>query len=160
MAGQRDRRPAHWPPVIPPPWLPVRRPEDGELVGYLVPDGADGVVVPTTLLGTPLGAAASAEAARRQLVADGLRVLDGRWWCRLPEVLARGVLSAAQPPEGWPWRAVVVVEVSPAGCRVRPEWPAPDERGGQAQLPVPVGGLLRPEPDLALPTPGAGQGAS
>jgi hypothetical protein len=38
-------------------WAPVTRPSDGEHVGYLVPDGADGVVVPTSPIGSPLGPA-------------------------------------------------------------------------------------------------------
>jgi hypothetical protein len=129
--------------VIPPAWQPVRRPEDDELVGYLVPDGA--AFVPTTLLGTPLGAAGPAGDARRLLVAEGLRAVDGRWWCRLPGTMPRGLLSGARPEEHWPWRPVVVVEASPVGCRIRPEWPAPEERSGQALLPVPVGPLLRLE---------------
>lgn len=132
--------------VIPPAWQPVRRPADGELVGYLVPDGAEDVVVPTTLLGTPLGAAARVDEARGLLVAEGLRAVDVRWWCRLPGTLARGLLSGARPEADWSWRPVVVVEASPVGCRIRPEWPAPEELGGQAMLPVPVGSLLRLEP--------------
>ena len=132
--------------MVPPAWLPVHRPDDDELVGYLVPDGADDVVVPTTLLGTPLAAAMPGDEARQLLGAEGLRAVDGRWWCRLPAVLPRGLLSAARPEEHWSWRPVVVVEASPVGCRVRPEWPAPEERGGQALLPVPVGTLLTSEP--------------
>jgi hypothetical protein len=132
--------------VIPPAWLPVRRPEDDELVGYLAPDGADDVVVPTTLLGTPLGAAMPADDARRLLVAEGLRAVDGRWWCRLPGVLPRGLVTASPPGADWTWRPVVVVEASPTSCRVRPEWPASEEQGGQALVPVPVDGLMRRQP--------------
>ena len=133
--------------MIPSTWLPVRRAEDDELVGYLVPDGADDVV-PTTVLGTPLGAAMPSGEARRLLVAEGLRAVDRRWWCRLPAVLPPGLLRASTPDEDWAWRPVVVVEASPIECRIRPEWPAPVELGGQAVLPVPVDGTLRAEPPV------------
>jgi hypothetical protein len=131
--------------VIPEHWETVRRPDDGEVVGYLAADGgAD--VVPTTLVGTALGEAGPAADARAALLARGLAALDRRWWCRLPSPLPRGLLDAASPAAGWEWRPVVVVEATPDGARVRPEWPAPEEMGGQATLPVPVGGLLRAEP--------------
>jgi hypothetical protein len=130
--------------VIPEHWSPVRRPDDDELVGYLVADGGRGVV-PTTLVGTPLGDARPADAARAVLVERGLRALDRRWWCRLPGALPAGLTDATRPGEDWHWRPVVLVEAAPDGARVRPEWPAPEELGGQAALPVPVGDLLRGE---------------
>ncbi len=55
------------------------------------------------------------------------------------------VLAAGDPAEGWDWRPVVLVEVSPSGCSVRPEMAAPEELTAQAALPVPVRGLLRAE---------------
>ncbi len=128
-------------PVVPVEWLAVRRPDDGEVVGYLAPH-ADGVV-PTTLVGSPLGGPGTAADARAALLARGLAALARRWWCRLPDPLPRGLLDAARPADGWVWRPVVVVEAAPDGARVRPEWPAPEEIGAQAALPVPVGDLLR-----------------
>jgi hypothetical protein len=130
--------------MIPEHWEAVRRPQDGEVVGYLVPTGSD--VVPTTLAGTPLGGRQPAPAARALLVARGLRAMDGRWWCRLPEPLPCGVLDGSSPAPGWDWCPVVVVEAAPDGVVVRPEWPAPGEAGARAVLPVPVGDLLRLEP--------------
>ena len=48
--------------MIPEHWEPVRRPDDGEVVGYLA--AADGPgVVPTSLVGTPLGDPRPADAA-------------------------------------------------------------------------------------------------
>ena len=132
--------------VIPSSWTPVPRPSDGERVGYLVPDGADGSVVPTTLVGRPLAPATGRVDAVALLVERGLRSLDRRWWCRLPHTLSPGRVDASVPPAGWEWRPVVVVETSPAGCTVRPEWPAPEELTGRAALPVPVGDLLREDP--------------
>ena len=131
--------------MIPGHWQAVHRPDDGEVVGYLASDGAAGVV-PTTLVGTALGAPGPAAEARAVLLARGLAALDGRWWCRLPPTLPRGLIDATRPEPGWEWRPVVVVEAAPDGARVRPEWPAPEETGGQAALPVPVGDLLREHP--------------
>jgi hypothetical protein len=130
--------------VITTGWEAVRRPHDEEIVGYLMADGP--LAVPVTLAGQPLGPAQDANAATALLVGHGLAALARRWWCRLPEPLPRGVLAAGRPLPGWGWRAVVLVEVSPTGCRVRPEWPAPGELTGQAVLPVPVGHLLLADP--------------
>jgi hypothetical protein len=132
--------------VIPTGWQPVRRPADGEHVGYLVPDGSPGLVLPVTLLGSALGPPHDRPTATALLAARGLVALDRRWWCRLPAPLPPGALPAGEPADGWEWRPVVLVEVSSAECRVRPEWAAPGELTAQAVLPVPVGDLLRPHP--------------
>jgi hypothetical protein len=143
---RETRRGAGWYPVavIPSGWSPVHR-SDGEHVGYLVPDGSAGLVLPVTLVGAAVGPSVEPAAATALLRTRGLAVLDRRWWCRLPAVLPRGVLPAGDPPPDWDWRPVVLLEVSAAGCRVRPEMPAPEERPAQAALPVPVGNLLRAE---------------
>jgi hypothetical protein len=130
--------PARWfpAPVIPSTWTPVHRPEDGEHVGYLSPDG-----VPRLLTGATLTAPAADP--HDLLLTSGLRALDRRWWCRLPAVLPDGITDAATPTADWEWRSVVLVEVSPTTCTVRPEWPAPEELSNRAVLPTPVGDLLR-----------------
>jgi hypothetical protein len=129
--------------VIPTSWTPVHRPSDAEHVGYLAPDGAPGLVVPTSLVGRPLGPPRPSADATAVLVADGLRILDRRWWCRLPSPMPSGVLPAAQPRADWSWHPVVLVEVSPEGCSVRLEMAEPAELRARAALPVPVGDLLR-----------------
>jgi hypothetical protein len=131
--------------VIPTHWIPVRRPEDGEQVGYLSPDGAPDLVVPRLLTGAPAGSASRRDAAHDLLVARGLAMLDRRWWCRLPVPLTDGMRADAPEP-GWQWSAVVLVEASPVECRVRLELAAPAELRAQAVLPTPVGDLLREEP--------------
>jgi hypothetical protein len=128
------------PAVIPTRWTPVHR-ADGEQVGWLAADGR-----PRLLTGAPL--AAPADDGVEQLRARGLAALDRRWWARLPAPLPPGLLPAGEPEEEWVWQPVVLVESSPTGCTVRPEWPAPGETG-RALLPVPVGDLLLTEPPAA-----------
>jgi hypothetical protein len=132
--------------VIPTSWTPVTRPSDAEHVGYLVPAGADGAVVPTSLVGVPLGPAQDHAAAESVLVQRGLPSLDRRWWCRLPAELPSGVLPAGSPSPDWDWQPVVLVEVSPEGCTVRLEMAEPARLRARAELPVPVGDLLRADP--------------
>jgi hypothetical protein len=141
-------RPVAWypVPVIPSGWEPVHRPVDGELVGYLAPDCVAGLVLPLTLVGAALGPPHDRASATTLLMSRGLAALDRRWWCRLPATLAPGLLPAGEPSADWSWRPVVLVEVSPGRCRLRPEWPAPAEIGAQAVLPVPVRDLLRTTP--------------
>jgi hypothetical protein len=117
--------------VIPADWQPVHR-DDGELVGYL----AGGV--PMTLIGQPLEGGTLEE--------RGLVAIDGRWQARLPATLPAGILDASHPAAEWEWRNVVIVEVSPAECRVRLLTGAPEQLLSHATLPLPVGGLLRREP--------------
>jgi hypothetical protein len=131
--------------VIPTQWTPVHRPEDGEHVGYLSPDGGPGRAVPRLLTGTPAGPPSTSEAARDLLVTRGLALLDRRWWCRLPEPLVDGTPVGSPEPD-WQWSAVVLVEASPAECRVRLEFAAPAELRALAVLPTAVGDLLREEP--------------
>jgi hypothetical protein len=118
---------------------------DGEHVGHLVLDGAPGPVFPVTIVGAAIDPAREPAAAAALLEERGPAALERRWWCRLPAALPRGVLAAGDPPAGWGRRPVVLVEVSPDGCRVRPEMAAPEELTAQAVLPVPVGALLRAE---------------
>ena len=70
----------------------MHRPEDGEHVGYLSPDGA-----PRLLTGAAL--ATPGGDARDLLVARGL-ALDRRWWCRLPVPLTDGTTDPS-PAVDW-----------------------------------------------------------
>jgi hypothetical protein len=130
--------------VIPTDWTPVHR-ADGEQVGWLAPDGADGRVRPLLLTGAPLAGPLPVEDAASLLRDRGLRALDRRWWTRLPGAPLRGVLPVDRPQPDWDWHPVVLVEVSPAGAVVRPEFAGPGDTG-RAALPVPVGDLLRQDP--------------
>ncbi|MCA0146485.1 hypothetical protein [Blastococcus sp. LR1] len=123
--------------MFPPDWTAVHR-ADGEQVGWLDATGG-----PRLLTGALLPAPAGDGV--ELLRAHGLAALDRRWWARLPAPLPPGVLPADEPKADWNWQPVVLVESSPTGCTVRPEWPAPGETG-RALLPVPVGDLLLTEP--------------
>ena len=131
--------------MVPTGWTVVHRPADGEPVGWLAP-APDGLVRPMDLVGSPAGLPQPAGPATARLADHGLALLAGRRWCRLPDPLPRGVSDAAEPAADWPWRPVLLVEVSPTAVRLRPEWPAPEELGAQARLPVPVGDLLLADP--------------
>jgi hypothetical protein len=130
--------------VIPADWSPVRRPQDDELVGYLVPDPAG--VRPFSAAGMPLGPGLPRDRAIELLVGTGLVALDRRHWCVLPGELPPGVHGIEEFGGAGSWRPVVLVEVSPERTVVRPEWPPPEERTSRVELPTPVGGLLRFDP--------------
>jgi hypothetical protein len=129
--------------MIPGTWLPCRH-GDGELVGYLAPLES-GEVSPRSLIGTPLGPPAVADAAAKLLAARGLAVLADKWWCRLPKPLVADV-DVTAPDPAWPWRPVVLAEVGPGGASVRIAMPWPEEKTVQVRIPVPVDGILRTLP--------------
>jgi hypothetical protein len=135
---------ARCPLVIPSDWTPVHR-ADGEQVGWLAPDGGPGLVQPLLLTGAALADARGREQAVALLRARGLSALDRRWWARLPDTPLAGVQPVDRPEPAWDWHPVLLVEVSPAGATVRPEFAGPGDTG-RASLPLPVGDLLRAEP--------------
>jgi hypothetical protein len=127
-------------------WTVVHRTDDGERVGYLAPEPADGrLVVPTTLAGTPAAGPLPPDEAASLLTRTGLTLLAHRWWW-LPDPLPPGLTDAGRPAEDWPWRPTALVEVSPHELQLRPEWPAAEETGALAVLPVPAGERLRSTP--------------
>ena len=67
-------------PVIPADWRPHQR-DDGELIGYLVPDEND-LVVPVNLVGHPIGDAMDQIAAEQLLEDAGLSYLAEPWLLR------------------------------------------------------------------------------
>ena len=79
------------------------------------------------------------------LAERGLAALDRRRFARLPDELVPGI-DARHPADDWTWRAVVVVEVDRARCRIRLQLAPPAELRVLLELPVPVGDLLLDEP--------------
>jgi hypothetical protein len=119
---------------LPASWLPVRRPSDGELVGFLVPDGEN--YRPATVFGYVLGPAMPAAEASAVLIATGLDVLHERW-VLVHESVDRPTL-------------VEIAEASPERVVVQTLYYAMSGgRGSRWQLPVPLGGTLLRQADLS-----------
>lgn len=88
--------------MIPAHWIPYRREQDGELLGYLAE--SDGETVPMTVFGHPLAAAGDRDSAERVLDSVGLSYLAEKWLLRLP---GRGEPIWVQIAEASPERLVV-----------------------------------------------------
>ena len=133
--------------VIPEDWWVHPRGGDGEVVGYGRPSTeADGLVVPLSLIGTPLGPPQAPDRVADLLDRVGLAVLAGRWWSRLPTPIPETGCDPTERRVSWDWRAVVIVEARSARCIVRPGFPLLKERTRTVALPVPVGDLLAADP--------------
>lgn len=92
--------------MIPATWIPYRRAEDDELLGYLRPvDGAVDRFLPVTVFGYPLGDDAEEGDAQRVLDSTGLSYLAGRWLLTVD--------GRSEP------LAVEIVEASPEQLRVK-----------------------------------------
>ena len=115
--------------MIPATWLPVHRPADDELVGYLMAT-AD-AVQPVSRVGHPMGEATDEAAARRLLHERGLAELNRRFWTDWP---------------GEGWTNVVIIEASPAEVTFRREWAEPAQLRETITVPNPVGDVLRHDP--------------
>jgi hypothetical protein len=81
----------------------VRRPDDGELLGYVRQPADGGDWQALTVFGAILGTAPTRQAARSIVVSDGLASLARRWYHR----------SAADGS----WRVVVLTETWPGRAR-------------------------------------------
>jgi hypothetical protein len=124
--------------------ITVIRPVDGEHVGYLV--SAGDAWLPQNLVGFPVGEATDREAAERLAVERGLASLDGAWWCRAPKPFPTTEAELRSPEPDWPWRKVVIVEVTASTCTIRPALAWPEEASVVASLTLPVDDLLRTAP--------------
>jgi hypothetical protein len=89
--------------MIPEHWIPYRRQNDDELLGYLVPVSED-VFEPVTVFGYRLAEADDRGGAERILDSVGLSYLADRWMLRLPD---RAESIAVQLVEASPERLVV-----------------------------------------------------
>lgn len=109
-------------------WMPYHREDDGELLGYLVPDGE--LVIPVTVFGYELGDAADEYDASQVLESIGLSYLADTW-----------MLSIAGRDEPI---NVQIVEASPKTLRVKSvDYGWEQDYGTVIELPVPETGRLQ-----------------
>ncbi len=114
--------------MIPLQWVPHYREYDGELLGYLVPDGE--AYVPVTIFGYALDTAADEYDATHVLEAVGLSYLADTW---LLSIDGRGDPTNVQ-----------IVEASPHLLRVKSvDYGWEQDYGTLIDLPVPETGRLR-----------------
>lgn len=113
--------------ALPAHWQPRYRPDDDELVGYLVPEGD--LVIPVTLFGAPLAAASDEFEAAAVLDAEGLACLADQWLLAAP---------GAGPGDTADAIAVAVAEAAPDRLVLRVvDFGSPDY-GSRIELDVPV----------------------
>ena len=114
--------------MTPPGWTPYRRPEDDELLGYLVV--SEQGTTPLTVFGHPLAGPGSHEAAVELLRRRGLAVLAEPWWFTAED----GTGFPVQIMSAYPDRVTV--------ARADYGFVSPDAE--RRSLSVPVGEQLRP----------------
>ena len=123
-------------------WIAFRRPNDGELTGYLDPL-EDGSFVPLNLIGHPLGEAGTRAEAESVLADRGLTSLANYWWVRAPRPMPENGLDLRAPEADWEWRRIVIVDLDKNSCTVRPALPYPEEETVTAVVTLPADDILR-----------------
>jgi len=114
--------------VDPVEWIEHRRGGDGELIGWMAPDGEGFVVV--DLLGRERSAVVDWLTAEETLDEIGLGFLADPFELQLPDGR---------------WLQVRIAELSPEGIRVtRDDWGAPDVQDREFELAFPMPKELRP----------------
>jgi hypothetical protein len=119
--------------VIPSDWEPHHRLDDGELIGYLIPD-VDGLVVPTTIFGYRLGEAMDRFSAEQTLDDIGLSYLADVWLLMHDDGTEQRVVLVECNPE----------EILVANADFALVVGAPRDIGERQVLPVPTERLRRP----------------
>jgi hypothetical protein len=126
-------------------WIAFRRPSDGELTGYLSPEGTD-VYVPLNLIGHPLGNPGTRAESESVLADRGLTSLANYWWVLSPRPFPAENLDLRDPQPGWEWRRIVIAELDKNECVVRPALPFPEEETATATVSLPADDILRVGP--------------
>lgn len=133
-------------------WIAFHRPSDGELTGYLSPEGDDVAAhtekyVPLNLIGHPLGDPGTRLESESVLADRGLTSLANYWWVLSPRPFPADVeLDLRDPQPGWEWRRIVIVELDKNECVVRPALPFPEEESATATVSLPADDILRVGP--------------
>lgn len=114
--------------MIPLDWVPYHRDDDGELLGYLVPEG--NAYSPVSVFGYPFDDAASEDDAAQVLENIGLSYLADTWLLSI---------DGRDEPIN-----VQIVEASPRALRVKSvDYGWEQDYGTMIDLPVPETGKLR-----------------
>ena len=111
--------------MTPSGWIPVRRPGDDELVGYLTVDGRG--ATPLTLFGYALSGPVARADAGELLCRRGLAVLADPWWL--------------QETDGPGFRVQIMSATPDEITVVRADYGLVDPHAPLRRLPVPVEGL-------------------
>jgi hypothetical protein len=133
-------------------WIAFHRPSDGELTGYLSPEGFDDAAqtplfVPLNLIGHPLGDRGTRVEGESVLADRGLTSLANYWWVLSPRPFpVDTVLDLRDPQPGWEWRRIVIVDLDKNECVVRPALPYPEEETATATVTLPADDILRVGP--------------
>lgn len=126
--------------------MPVRRPSDGELVGWTVSEDYDEMHVDAV---NPVGHLVSndlpVDIAAEVLVQQGLSSLSAPCWGRAP-VPIEAHTDLTNPQHIWPWRRFTLVQLDDTRVWVRPSYPSWDERRIEVPLVLPIDDVLVTEP--------------
>ncbi|WP_299575671.1 hypothetical protein [uncultured Williamsia sp.] len=125
--------------------IPVRRPSDGEIVGWTVTDRDDDLVDAVNPVGQPVAHGLEFEQAHDVLVARGLASLSDRCWALMPTPITRDT-DLTRPQPDWRWRRVVLTQLDDTQVWVRPAYPSWAERFTEIPLWLPADDILRQDP--------------
>lgn len=126
--------------------LPVRRPADGELVGWTVSEAYDeSCVDAVNPVGRTVASAIPVDHAAEVLVAQGLSSLMDPLWALVPASVSRGT-DLRRPEPDWQWRRMVLVQLDDTRVWIRPGYPTWQERNVEIPLVLPVDDVLVSDP--------------
>ncbi|MCP2192459.1 hypothetical protein LX14_000149 [Williamsia deligens] len=124
----------------------MRRPSDGEIVGWTVTDHPDDDRVDAVNpVGQIVGRDLEYEQAHDLLVERGLASLDDRCWACIPTPITRDA-DLTRPQPDWRWRRVVLTQLDDTQVWIRPAHPAWTERLTEVPLWLPADDILRHDP--------------
>ncbi len=124
----------------------MRRPSDGELVGWTVSENYDEMRVDAV---NPVGHAVAVELpvdeAAEVLVQHGLSSLSTPCWARAPIPIYADI-DLRRPSASWRWRRFVLVQLEETRVWIRPAYPSWDERRVELPLFLPIDDVLVIDP--------------
>lgn len=116
------------------------REEDGEKIGYLIPESD--LWVPANLLGIPLGDPADRASAESQLMSSAMASIIEPYWCRIPRPLTSDRTDArAVDPSEW-FDRVLVVEIGEKVATLKPHHLYESEQSALITVTLPAADVL------------------